>query len=548
MSAAALSSHRLVQVFVPSLAIEDGATPPPAIGAIAEYPLTFSEPLSGGVLGTQTFRVRVERAGAGAPGRGRNWDGTYRDDPPRWPLVVHGDGWTARWRSRRPVLGHLQLEGLLDAELFTAGDEGVRGRITRVQLIRETIDRTDPDSRAWRVTPTLRELRDVDVSPGGFHRGLVTPPGASKSAPDVPYRVESGVLVTHLDDVPPAPTRPPFVAGALAVHGHDVWVADADLPVLVHLHNGVVVAHLTWAGGIQTVRVQLHADANGCWVTGRDGVWRADLRGDLHQFGADAVTVAAASADGATLAVDVLLDPAKVHSPRELRLIGLDGTVRVVTTPGISISSITAHGSRFLLLCTETDSEDRPPNWDGRPWLAWLELDAQLTHGPRLDQDLPGHHPLPGSEPALIAHDHGLLDVAADLTLTLRGGHVRTILGAWATPGRLWVATHLPDATSPSGWEPLDGPPELMEDRQHWLLTELDPTTLRYRMATLVPEVPQDLGVDDDGITWILADAVRHCPPGNGATAEPYDLPAALSHPCAALPATPSWGGRTVPD
>lgn len=538
MSAA---NRRVVQIFVPSLAIEDGATPPPAVGALGEYPLVFSEPLSAGVLGAQTFRVRVEPVGGGTPGRGRNWDGTYRTDAPRWPLVVHGDGWAAMWRSRRPVLGHVQLEGLLDTELFTAGDEGVRGRITRVQVVRETIDRTDPDSRAWRVIPELRELRDVDVSPGGFHRGSVTRPDASEPAPGESYRMESGVLVTlDLDDVPPPPARPVFVPGALAVHGRDVWVADADLPLLVHLHDGVVVGHLTWAGGIQTGRVDLHADANGCWITGRDGVWRADLRGKLHQFGADAVNVAAASADGATMAVDVLLDPAKVHSPRELRLIGLDGTVRAVPTPGISVRSITAHGSRFLLLCTETDSEDRPPDWDGRPWPAWLNLDAHLTHGPRLAQTLSGYHPLTGSEPALIAHDNGLLAVAPDLTL--RGRHARTILDAWAALGRLWVATHLPDVTSPSGWEPLNGPPELGDNRQHWLLTELDPTTLRYRMATLVPEVPHDLGVDDDGTTWVLADGVRHCPVGTGATAEPYDLLALLTRPDAAPPAPPGWG------
>ncbi|MCD2190960.1 hypothetical protein [Actinomycetospora soli] len=118
------------------------------------------------------------------------------------------------------------------------------------------------------------------------------------------------------------------------------------------------------------------------------------------------------------------------------------------------------------------------------------------------------------------------------------------VLQAYATGGRLWVATHPPHPEdirrrgTVACW-PLPGPPDYPEDRQYWLLTELDPATLTPRVSTLVPHIPDKLALDAAGTVWIAADGVRHLPlPGiNGSAAELLDI-AGLLNAHATEPAT----------
>ncbi|WP_028935016.1 hypothetical protein [Pseudonocardia spinosispora] len=62
--------------------------------------------------------------------------------------MLHGDGWTATWQAPRPLIGEVQLRGVLFDDLVLEISTGVRGRVTRVQVITETIDTTGPGRAA----------------------------------------------------------------------------------------------------------------------------------------------------------------------------------------------------------------------------------------------------------------------------------------------------------------------------------------------------------------------------------------------------------------
>jgi len=177
----------------------------------------------------------------------------------------------------------------------------------------------------------------------------------------------------------------------------------------------------------------------------------------------------------------------------------------------------------------QPDTIDRPPDWDGRPWLARLDTTTrQLVDGPRLDLSDDGpFQTLIGSDPALLPGDRTLHPVTTELTA---GPSTRIrLLGGYAAAGRVWIVRHPPHPSGWDGWWPLDGPPRYPEARRYWMLSELDPDTLQPTLSTLVPDIPEHLGVDDQGTVWIIADGVRSLPRTNGAAAELFNLTALLN-------------------
>lgn len=398
----------------------------------------------------------------------------------------------------------------------------------------------DPDQRKWRVIPHLRELRDVAVSPRGFDHSTVpveTPgkPGHTRVPAD-PYRPEYGVLVTlDLDDVPRPPLRPAFVPGVVAVHGEDVWVADADLPVLLRLRRGRVSQNLMWPGGIGHGSLRLYPDDSGCWITGPDGVWRAE-DDQIRRVSTTAPT------DGtAALRSTVAVAVRDAQSDSTLHLVEASGSESVVDLPGVTVRSLTAHGDRFLLLLGERDTAPRPPDYDSRPWLAWVSPTGEVRHGDRLPYNPYLYRPVPGSVPAMLADDYTLNTVSEDLELEAADYLGRRPLATWAGDGYVAVCTHLPDATDTT-WAPLTGPPEVPDGQPHWLLTELDPTTLDSRRTSLVPAVPDFVGRDSDNVLWTIARGLRRCTGDSGTPAEHIDVAAMLHADDAAVRPTPNWG------
>lgn len=206
---------RHLLILVGSLPIEDGRTPPPVVGEIGYFTLSFVEARHDEPDATvSTIRAGAEPLHDGSPcGQGRHWDGTAHERPPVWPTVLHGDGWSATWLAPRPVVGQVQSRGTLTDDLTIGVRTGVRGLITRTWVVTETIDKTNPDHSKWRPIPSEQRLREVEVGPRWFDHGLVAPPdlpteGWYSPMPDDPYTQEIGVLVDlDLDNVPHRPRR-----------------------------------------------------------------------------------------------------------------------------------------------------------------------------------------------------------------------------------------------------------------------------------------------------------------------------------------------------
>jgi len=330
--------HRVIPVEVSTLAIADGQARQPVLRDVVGYWLTFSETGEAGPDAAGSwFRARAEPISDKAPSAGMNWDGT-RDvgRPPLWPTRLHGDGWVASWLAYRPVAGQVQVYGHLTASISIDSPVRVRGRITHVDGLRVALD---------------------------------------------------------LDDLPVFPLRPSIVPGAVATHGVDLWVADTRLPLAVRIRDRSELTILTWPGGILTAEHsrgrQLHADAEGCWLSDSAGVRRLDPDGGVRLMGEGPAWLVAAN--HGTLVTEVRTEPDNLRSPTALRLFEPTGVVIDVPTPGQTIRSLVAEGDGFEVVLTQEDSVPRAPDYDPTPWRAQLDRHGYLVHGARILKNVMQH-------------------------------------------------------------------------------------------------------------------------------------------------------------
>ena len=196
-----MTPPRRIPVLVGTLPIEDGQTPPPAVGQPGHYPLIFAEAVGDGPDATAaTFAVRAEPLGDGRPvGPGLRWDGVPHDGPPTWPTVLRGDGWSAAWRAPRPVTGPLRLHGTLVGDLGISSRQWVRGLVVRAWVVSETYDTSGPDEAEWPRIPAAQHLREVTEAPHRFDNGRIArrdaATGRLRLVPRDPFSPEVGVLV-----------------------------------------------------------------------------------------------------------------------------------------------------------------------------------------------------------------------------------------------------------------------------------------------------------------------------------------------------------------
>lgn len=502
---------RTLSVLVGTLPIEDGQIPPPVVGDVGVFPLLFREAgpeADGPDATTTTVQARAEPVGDGVPTRGAMmWDGTVRDDPPHWPIRLHGNGWTATWLAPRPVIGEVRLHGTLVGDFAFMTDSRVRGRVTRIRVVTETF--VGPDRER---VPGLQILRDVDVSPVGFDQGLVAPaPGRTgwcSPVPADPRVAETGVLLDlDLDDVPPLPLRPALVPGALSAAGRDVWVADTRLPRLIRIRDGSAVTLVEWPGRIlgtdEVGSRRLHADAGGCWITGADGVHRCDAT-DPDDTGTVAVrTVAAgvvwrAAATDGTLAVQVDLDPGDPHARQALRIVAPLGPVLDVEMPDRTVSSLAPDGDGFVLLVSQRWHAGLTDH-DPRSRFARLSRSGSYTEGPPLAGL--DHHTATVHASAVVATDKRLYRIRPDLTPDEGRAVSGDVLGV-SPAGHIWVRGRGLDQR----------------------LSELEPAGLQPLASVAVPAFPAQLAVDGEGAVWMLARGVLRWRPADGAGPTPVDV------------------------
>lgn len=353
--------------------------------------------------------------------------------------------------------------------------------------------------------------------------------------PADPYIRDAGVLIElDLDDVPALPLRPSIVPGALAAHGHDLWVADVRLPLVVRLHDQATITEFGWPGGILTEDHgrgrQLFADDAGCWVTGTDGVHRLDPDGVVRQVHTGHVWLAAAV--GGTLAAQVLLEPDEPHSRTAMQLI--DPAERITDVPmgDRQVNRIAVVDDGFLLLLTQRDLPGTPnPRRDHRPWLARLDRDGSLVEGAPPEDAHHAHSVLGSRPPLVVGHEGQVHPVRPDLTLAPPLAAPSRVLRGWTGRGRLWVVTHPPD-----GWTP----PESQQDgRQRWLLTEVIPGTLRPVATTPVTSIPLHVTSDAVGTSWLQPDGVYRWPSTDTAPAGLVDVAGMLDRTRAHLDSGP---------
>ncbi|QBJ94801.1 hypothetical protein ERC79_01585 [Rhodococcus sp. ABRD24] len=195
-----------------------------------------------------------------------------------WLLEVTGDGWSAAWWSDRPVTGPVELRGRFFVDHGSGASDDpapARGRVRRVRLVEQQRVRT---ATGEHLVEGSERLTDIEATPHRFWSNW-------DDRTEGEDFVRTGVLIDlDLDDVP-AP-RSGFVAGAVSVHGADVWVIDRSNPVLLHLdtesnpHRVVeYLLPLTIEPPTGEWTRAVHADGGGCWITSRHDVFRCDRSG-----------------------------------------------------------------------------------------------------------------------------------------------------------------------------------------------------------------------------------------------------------------------------
>ncbi len=148
----------------------------------------------------------------------------------------------------------------------------VRGRVRRLRVVEQPVERTDNSARTIEDTERFIE---VESTPKRFWSTLEPLVDDESFCP-------TGVLVDlDLDDVPPLDSE--FAPGAMSADGADVWLMDRSNPILLHLDTRSTPPRITeyllpltieppgnrWARDV-------HADSGGCWITSHYDVFRCD--------------------------------------------------------------------------------------------------------------------------------------------------------------------------------------------------------------------------------------------------------------------------------
>lgn len=95
---------RRLRATLDEIVIADGQLSPPRVGETIEVHLSFLDDPSPMNAEPVEIRALAEPIGQGPPREDRF--GVLR-----WPTILRGDGWTAKWSAPRPAIGHVAVSG-----------------------------------------------------------------------------------------------------------------------------------------------------------------------------------------------------------------------------------------------------------------------------------------------------------------------------------------------------------------------------------------------------------------------------------------------------
>ncbi|ROZ85974.1 hypothetical protein EEB19_24365 [Gordonia sp. OPL2] len=419
----------------------------------------------------------------------------YRDDDSgtahwMWQGLLRGYGWTATWTGPRPLTGPVELTGYFGSSLNHDDEGRVRGRITRVQIISQ-VSRCVGDTMKL-ADDTACRYREVELAPFSHHDAEPCDIGG------VQYRDIATLIDLDLDDVPPRTLRPQVLPGHVSSADAAVWVADSELPIVARIDTTTDHATEYVLPGRGDTYRRVAATPSGCWVTGRDALYRI-----THGAGASRVTddgACSSAVSGETLLAQHVSGGWMTHTPDgpplpvDVPADELIGNVGIDSSTGdfISLMRWATDGGRWLRLVRVSPTGDvrvgpgfaPPDRRGGRPFFA-------ETRGLRM------------------FYGGVVVTINDDLTLGPPDRLPKEPIIGGAFADRAWILTfrarRFSDDLSTQWWPlpaPIDPSTPLPSDA---LLTILDPTTLTPQTSRFVDQPrsvaaqPRDAWICDRG-------------------------------------------------
>lgn len=484
------------------LVIADGQLPPPRVDDTVEVHLTFFEDPS--PMGAEPAEVRAtaEPIGKGSPRPDHH--GVLR-----WPTILRGDGWYAKWSSPRPMIGHVLVTGhfavLHDAAAVDAFPP-TRAAVTGIRVNRLTgpmpadLERGPLPGNAWSNEP---------VCPAGFAAHMVR-----RNTADYAYPI-AVALDLDIDAADPPHLRNDFEPGGLAVLDDELWASDRFRPILQHgrATDSTPAEELLLPLPVSRhpSRFTPHVGAHGLWLQDEHTLYSVDTThagaAQLHDLGP--VRWRCAVAIGRDL----------VTGGQHLRRFEADGEIDPVPLPPeiAYVGSLARVTEGLLMVGRELSSDDMSDAANIRPEraslnrfrLALYDHHGHWTVGPSFG--------LPRPESAVGRTKQGTWVLCANLLIRFDASLIKTTAhrlpycpdtggatetGMWLTLDPTELGQHLQDPQTPDPWHLRDLLSDLgPRDHPKGLVVRLDSTFTPVAAALTESPRPSAVVTPDD-IVW----------------------------------------------
>lgn len=272
---------RRLRALLDEIVVADGQLSPPHVGDTIEVHLTFLDDPSPMDAKPVEVRAMAEPIGRAAP---------YEDHQGglRWPTILRGDGWTAKWSAPRPAIGHVLVTGhfaIIHDAAASPWFTPTRAAVTGIRANRLTGPiPADPESEplpgnAW---------YDEPVCPAGFARHMVQH-NAEGPAPAIAVALDLDIDGAELPRL-----RNDFEPGELSVFGDELWIGDRFRPILQQRSSSSAEQRedhvLPLPVGPFSSSLTPHAGQGGVWIEHQYKLWSVEAVAGapacLHDLGA----------------------------------------------------------------------------------------------------------------------------------------------------------------------------------------------------------------------------------------------------------------------